>query len=767
MSNEIFENTSGEIAVKTAHFGAVINNLGTFGNIDGPSPNLFDANNSSIYSLVYNSDIIQTENPNNYNVIGIESDIHNSFGVSYISENFPDGIQFINNSNLLGTEDKINRTTTLRSSDFGDLTHIHWSGYTDDDSIIIRHMYVFKHLENKIDITTKITNNTGAPINNLKYFYSINPNFSSNPTELNTNNLIENENIFSAAYARNNVNDLGMVLYSTNSHIKASFGTSDELNNGIYMSDMLNNVPIGNWNMNQVTSDYITNYNSSINLLYHATDVVNNYDEISIDYSIQMFYADYFATSNLFGEQYMVGQYLACIINNYGTFGNMYRAYTDLYSLRGPTSDTYICLVYNPDNVNSYLTSVDAIQPGSPLNLFSLSYRNDANPDGLAWTNTRDYDDMPEYSNDINKVSLVNNSTGDSFNVIWTGITSDDVILITKTFSFDRYDTRINVNVTIQNQSEETITDLRYLFGFDSDLSGPDGPPMTTNIIRKQYAENGISAVSSQYDVNTGIILFTNDSNMGVAYGESGDYDGGFYIGNILNDTPTGNWRMNNLQTPGNFSASDDVSIYTMYNTESLLPSDSVNFTYKLQLFTGSYYDGLIDIPCFLKGTKILCINVGANNKEEYINIENLTEGTIVKTNRNGYKKIHSIKNKKMENINTFKQRYNNILYKYSKDKFNLIDDLIITGNHSVLVDNLTDYQRGAIIKDLKKIYVTENKYRLPAYIDSNSEIYENFGEFEIWHLALENKDIYMNYGIWANGLLVETSSIRTMNKIF
>jgi len=528
---------------------------------------------------------------------------------------------------------------------------------------------------------------------------------------------------------------------------------------------MLNDVTLGNCNMNQITSDYILNHNSSINLLYCVTDIVNNYEELTIDYSIQLFYADYFANSNLFGEQYMVGQHLACIINNYGTFGNMYRAYTDLQSVRSPTGDKYICLLYNPDDINSYLTSVDAIQPGDPENLFAISYRNTANPDGISWYNTRAYNEIPEDSNSIIKVSLVNNSMGDSFNVIWQGVTDDGVILITNAFSFNRYDTRINVNVTIQNISEETIYDLRFLFGFDPDLAGPYGAPMTNNIIRKQYADNGISAVSAQYEVNTGVILFTDDLHMGVAFGERSDYNDGFTVNNILHDTPEGNWRMNNLQSPGTFSASDDVSIYTMYNTESLASGDSVNFTYKLQLFTGSYYDGLLDIPCFLRGTKILCN--GSNNKEEYINIENLTNDTLVKTNRNGYKKIHLIKNKKMENINTFKQRYNNILYKYSKDKFNLIDDLIITGNHSVLVDNLTDYQREAIIKDLKKIYVTENKYRLPAYIDSNSEIYENFGEFEIWHLALENKDIYMNYGIWANGLLVETSSIRTMNKIF
>lgn len=32
-----------------------------------------------------------------------------------------------------------------------------------------------------------------------------------------------------------------------------------------------------------------------------------------------------------------------------------------------------------------------------------------------------------------------------------------------------------------------------------------------------------------------------------------------------------------------------------------------------------------------------------------------------------------------------------------------------------------------------------------------------------IWHLALENDDVRTNYGIWANGLLVETCSLHFM----
>jgi hypothetical protein len=93
------------------------------------------------------------------------------------------------------------------------------------------------------------------------------------------------------------------------------------------------------------------------------------------------------------------------------------------------------------------------------------------------------------------------------------------------------------------------------------------------------------------------------------------------------------------------------------------------------------------------------------------------------------------------------------------------VEDLIITGHHSILVSNMTDEQKEQTSKILGKIYVTDNKYRLLAAIDERSEPYEEEGIFNIWHLALENDNINMNYGIYANGLLVETCSINFLKE--
>jgi hypothetical protein len=59
-----------------------------------------------------------------------------------------------------------------------------------------------------------------------------------------------------------------------------------------------------------------------------------------------------------------------------------------------------------------------------------------------------------------------------------------------------------------------------------------------------------------------------------------------------------------------------------------------------------------------------------------------------------------------------------------------------------------------------------DNRYRLPACLDERAEIYPQSGKFSIYHIALENDDYYMNYGIYANGLLVETCSKRYLEQV-
>lgn len=48
---------------------------------------------------------------------------------------------------------------------------------------------------------------------------------------------------------------------------------------------------------------------------------------------------------------------------------------------------------------------------------------------------------------------------------------------------------------------------------------------------------------------------------------------------------------------------------------------------------------------------------------------------------------------------------------------------------------------------------------------DERAEPYTKEGLAIVWHFALDNENCYENYGVYANGLLVESCSIRVMNQ--
>jgi len=162
---------------------------------------------------------------------------------------------------------------------------------------------------------------------------------------------------------------------------------------------------------------------------------------------------------------------------------------------------------------------------------------------------------------------------------------------------------------------------------------------------------------------------------------------------------------------------------------------------------------------CFHEDTRIL-------GDGKYVAVKDLRKGDLVKTRLHGLVPIESIGHSKIYNP-ADKLRSQNRLYKYSANKLHeLTEDLVVTGCHSVLVDDLTNQQKEDTIDALGRIMVTDKKYRLMACLDDRTEPYEVEGVHNIWHFALEHEDHKMNYGVYANGLLVETTSIRMMHEL-
>ena len=164
---------------------------------------------------------------------------------------------------------------------------------------------------------------------------------------------------------------------------------------------------------------------------------------------------------------------------------------------------------------------------------------------------------------------------------------------------------------------------------------------------------------------------------------------------------------------------------------------------------------------CFHEDTLIL-------TSKGYLPIKNLKKGDLVKTFKNGFKPIHIIGYSKIYNSGDNK-RIVNRLYQYSKDTFDkLFNDLLLTGGHSILVDEYTNEnqkEKNEKVFGKSKNYVIDEKICLTSYVNENAIPYEKIGTFAIYHLALENEDETGNYGIYANGLLVEAIDINCIKK--
>jgi hypothetical protein len=166
---------------------------------------------------------------------------------------------------------------------------------------------------------------------------------------------------------------------------------------------------------------------------------------------------------------------------------------------------------------------------------------------------------------------------------------------------------------------------------------------------------------------------------------------------------------------------------------------------------------------CFKEGTKILCL---IDHKESYVPIENIKKGTFVKTLLHGYVPVDMIGKSKIYNP-SHNQSIKNRLYKCSQNDYpELLEDLILTGMHSILVKSLTQKQIDETIQTFGRIFMTDKHYRLLACLDNKAMPYEIEGDHSIWHLSLENDNYYTNYGIYANGLLVESASKRMLQDL-
>ena len=295
------------------------------------------------------------------------------------------------------------------------------------------------------------------------------------------------------------------------------------------------------------------------------------------------------------------------------------------------------------------------------------------------------------------------------------------------------------------------------------------------NMYVPNYGNNNIIKINS---TGTTAVIFSTGYNspFGVAF----DSMGNLFVSN--NTSPNG--IISKITIPNTFTFSNVI-----------IPSSGLNqlFIYDQTAGNTVASDIFIEVTaiCFREGTKILCL---IDKKEKYVPIEDIQEDTFVKIYTKDrhfssqYKKAKTIVKGSIVNSN---EETIHKLYKLSKSKNPaLIADLYVTGSHALLHDNLSedefekmnnlidcynnynvriedeenmDEETLENLKNAIKYYndyklMLNDKYKLIAYFDQDFEEVCDNKIHNIYHIVLENENKYENYGIYANGIIAEST---------
>jgi surface protein len=212
----------------------------------------------------------------------------------------------------------------------------------------------------------------------------------------------------------------------------------------------------------------------------------------------------------------------------------------------------------------------------------------------------------------------------------------------------------------------------------------------------------------------------------------------------------------------GAFTPSSTIPSPVTYNNFTNLPNGTYGFRFITVDINGGYSDPTVSqsltvttssVPCFDENTNILCFVQGL---EKDILIKNLRCGDMVKTYKNGYKKIEMIG--KVSFVNN-PLTWERCMYKYRSKTEN---PLLLTGWHSILVDfdSLTSEEiRKEHMCRNNQIAMIDDKCLVTACNSDKFEKITKVYDVMCYHIVLESTDHNKIFGIWGNGMLAETIS--------
>jgi|688.fasta_scaffold190876_2 hypothetical protein len=244
--------------------------------------------------------------------------------------------------------------------------------------------------------------------------------------------------------------------------------------------------------------------------------------------------------------------------------------------------------------------------------------------------------------------------------------------------------------------------------------------------------------------------------------GPNGNYYHFTQDGTTIQYLPSGAQKLDNIE--GNYSGG--YYNLTGINNGSFFPDAQDSIRYKNSSNECKNVKRYIKIKecehpiCFNKNTKILCIN--DKLEEEYRLVQDLMIGDIVKSYKNGNRPILGILNGFF--INNPKINGKCMFKMIKTDDNQLTEDLIVTGNHSILVDERSEEEEKRNPKWAN--HKIDDKYRVVSSVSNKFERITDNNQYIYYHFSLktdDNKD--RPFGVWANGLLVECTTNGVVNK--
>jgi hypothetical protein len=315
----------------------------------------------------------------------------------------------------------------------------------------------------------------------------------------------------------------------------------------------------------------------------------------------------------------------------------------------------------------------------------------------------------------------------------------------------DSSTTLINSASSVSFESRHIVYIAPYTYVVGSNVANPIsiinryvGPTVDSIFYAQKlgYAGFGYSSITSLATDGTYLYVSYDTFIVKVITDDNGSLATKDYYGDTISD---GKW----------LTGRSGIKCVTCYNSVMYIAESTGIWS-----LTIDNSDTNTNLVCFKEGSLIL-------TDQGYIPVQELRKGHLVKTISDGVLPIHMICKQTIHH-NPVPERIGNQLYQCCQENYpEVFEPLVITGHHSILVDDfISEEQKQQSIRANGDLFITGKKYRLPACVDERATVYDKSGSFTIYHFALENNNYYANYGVYANGLLVETCSKRYLSEL-